>query len=320
MNKFASITVLALSVILVYTGCTNGNTEDFDLENLSSPIIEGLTFGNFPKLDGSTTSDRLIRTIICRLLGIDYRWEGYIVPNLDWNDAQKLWFSLLRSSQTHQAFVNLIDKEADLIITARKMSSYEKGLAHEAGVSLIETPIALDAFIFIINTNNPIDSLTSQQIQDIYTGKLTNWKDVGGNESKIKPFVRNPQSGSQEFMEMEVMKDVDIAGFPESPELVISSMAGAIDAVFEDPAAICYTFHYYFMQVIQPHQPITPIAINRIYPIKETIINDSYPYVAPVYAVIRSDLDNSSMAYKVYEWLQTESGKQVISESEYIPY
>jgi phosphate transport system substrate-binding protein len=149
-------------------------------------------------------------------------------------------------------------------------------------------------------------------------GKLTNWKDVGGNESEIKPYVRNPQSGSQEFMEMEVMKDVDIAWFPESPELVSSSMAGAIDAVFEDPAAICYTFYYYYAQVIKP-EGVKAIAINRINANEETITNNLYPYAAPVYAVIRSGLDNSSMAYKVYEWLQTESGKQVIRESEYIP-
>jgi len=130
MNKFALIIVLALSVIFVYAGCTDVNTEDFDLENLSSFVIEGLTFNNFPKLDGSTTSDRLLRTIILRLLGIDYRWEGWVVPNLDEKDREKLWFSLFSSSQTHQSFVNLINNEKELIITARKMSSYKKKLVY----------------------------------------------------------------------------------------------------------------------------------------------------------------------------------------------
>ena len=93
--------------------------------------------------------------IACKLFDIGYKWAPYywnlqhIEPNLNNNDADK-FLKLIRSSQTHQAFINLIDKDADLILTARKMSLNEKSYADAAGVSLIETPIALDALVFIV--------------------------------------------------------------------------------------------------------------------------------------------------------------------------
>jgi phosphate transport system substrate-binding protein len=79
---------------------------------------------------------------------------------------------------------------------------------------------------------------------------------------------------------------LDIAELPVNyDELIIFTMTGAFDAVIYEDNAICYTVYYF-----------------------------------EVYAAIRSDLDKSSMAYKLYEWFQTKAGKQIISESGYIPY
>jgi phosphate transport system substrate-binding protein len=199
------------------------------------------------------------------------------------------------------------------------MSPDEKKYAEAAGVNLIETPIALDAFIFIINDyNNPVQSLTIKQVQDIYTGKITNWKEVGGNDELIKPYARNANSGSQELMESLVMKDLDMIDAPTSQELVFS-MAGALDAVANDPKAIGYTV-YYYKEVIQRASYVKSLAIEGVYPNSYSISERTYPLVAEVYASIRSDLDKSSMAYKIYEFLQTEAGKKIIRESGYVPY
>jgi len=329
VNKFALITVLALSAILVCAGCEEKPEPEpgFDsLDSLSpSLIIEGLTVDNYPKVDGSTSADPLNTIIACKLFGIRYRWVAdsqrlrYIKPNLDKNETEAFQ-QLLKSSQTHESFINLINKEADLILVARKMSPDEKTYADAAGVSLIETPIALDALVFIVNPSNPIKSLTIKQIQDIYTGKITNWKEVGGKKEEIKPYVRNANSGSQELMETLVMKDLDMADLLENNYelVVVNTMTGAFDRVLHGTDALCYTVYYYKEYMITG-AAVKSVAVNGIYPNKTTIGNKSYPYVAEVYAVIRSDLDTSSMAYKLYEWLQTDEGKQVISESGYVP-
>jgi len=322
MNKFALITVLALFAILACTACKAADT-DSAFDKLSSSVIEGLTAGSYPKVDGSTSTEPLNAIIACKLFGIAYKWTGasdgtrYVEPNLNKNDTSK-FLKLFKSSQTHQSFINLIDRKADLILVARKMSPDEKAYADAAGVSLIETPVALDAFIFIVNHNNPIQSLTIKQVQDIYTGAITNWNEVGGNDAEIKPYVRNANSGSQELMETLVMKDLEMIAFPENSAELLFSMAGALDAVSHDVHSICYTVYYYKEHIAYMYHPKS-LAINEIYPDRNTISDQSYPYVAEVYAVIRSDLDESSMAYKLYEWLQTEAGKQVISESGYLP-
>ena len=283
--------------------------------------ISGLTIDNYPSVDGSTSTEPLNVLIACKLLDIVYNWR----PRLDawsvitnFNENIEKLQERIKSSQTHQSFMNLIDKQADMILSARTLSPDEKEYADGLNVSLVETPIALDAFIFIVHPSNPIQSLTIQQIQDIYTGKITNWKEVGGRNATIKPFVRNANSGSQELMESMVMKDLVFKEFPESPNVVFT-MQGVFDAVSQDANAICYSVYYYNEHILGGTYTKT-LAIDEVSPNKESISKKTYPLVAEVYSTIRSDLDKSSMAYKLYELLQTEHGKRVIAESGYVPY
>jgi len=336
-NGFALIGVLVLSVIVAAAGCKNDNGEEgSDDIDPQLKIVEGFTFENFPKVDGSTSAEPLNILIACKLLGIRHQWVRHehdgswgIEPVLKSKSNIQKFENLIKTSQTHQSIINVIDKKADITISARKMSPDEKNYADAAGVTLFESPIAIDALDFIVNPNNPITSLTIKQIQDIYTGKTTYWNEVGVDgmdfelngviySREIKPYVRNRNSGSQELMESLVMKDLDIMQLPISGEAVIQTMTGALDRVNKEINAICFT-PYYYKEFIFKDASAKVIAIDGIYPRKETLINKSYPLVAEVYAVIRSDLDTSSTAYKLYELLQTEKGKEIISESGYVP-
>jgi len=323
MNRNALIVISILFTLIFYLGCP------IDEDIIESPYIPGLTLDNYPKVDGSTSTDPLNILIACKLLGIKHQWKmngngWFIEPVLKSNNNLKKFEQLIRSSQTHWSILNLIDKKADIILSARTMSPEEKDYADSKGIVLIETPIALDAFIFLINPNNPITSLTIEQIQDIYTGNITNWNEIGGDDAPIVPFIRNQNSGSQELMDSLVMDGFDIMNhLPWSDESfyknhIISSMIPVFDRVWEDKDAICYTV-YYFKEYILRDKRTKSLAINGIPPSKENIENNIYPLSAEVYAVIRSDLDKSSIAYKIYEWIQTENGKEVISESGYIP-
>jgi len=318
-NKILSI--ILVFIVLFFISCPGEVDDDI---NPQLRVIDGFTFENYPKVDGSSSARPLNIYIACRLLGIKHKWlkndlNGLwgIEPILKSNNNSRRFNELIRSNGTHQSFINLIDKQADFILTARKISSDEKTYANSKGISLIETPIALDAFIFIVHPNNPITSLTIEQIQNIYTGRITNWNEVGGNNAKINPYVREPNSGSQELMELLVMKDLDINKFPVSWEMAFN-MTGAFERVQSDINGICFTVFYYKENIFKDAN-VKSIAIEGVYPNKENISNNSYPLVAEVYAVIRSDLDQTSTAYKLYEFLQTVKGKVVISESGYIP-
>ena len=294
------LVIVTFTVLVTVTSCNKENTP------LPPFKIEGITVENFPILDGSTTAGPLIYSIAYELLGAGY-WS------YEFDEKH------LQTSQTHNAFIKLIDKDADMIFSARKMSDDEKAYAIEAGVKLIETPIALDALIFIEHPNNKVKTLTHNQLQDIYTGKTKNWKDVGGNNAPITPYIRNKNSGSQELMETLVLGQKQIPDdFPE--DVTISGMMMLLSSVQSDENGLGYTVYYYKETMMQDYfVDIKTLAVNGIYPDKKTIASQKYPYTSEVYAIIHSDLDESSMAYKIYELLQTPSGKQIISESGYVP-
>jgi phosphate transport system substrate-binding protein len=320
MNRFVFLVLFFLFVVIFCSGCGKEDNEFF----IGSPYISGLTTDNYPSVDGSTSAYPLNIIIAGKLFDIGYKWEytGWGIREVQpiGNGSNNKMWSRIKASQTHNSFINLIDKKADIILSARTMSSDEIEYAESKGISLIETEIALDAFIFIVSPYSQIESLTANQILDIYTGKITDWNEVGTFDGIIKPYIRNANSGSQELFEYLVIKDLDIIEFPISNNEVLFNMTGALDAVAYDYNAICFTLYYYLEYIARGNKDtVKTIAVDGKFPNRETIRDKIYPYVAPVYVVIRSDLDTSSMSFRIYEWLQTEHGQQVINESGYVP-
>ena len=325
MNRLALITVLLLTAIFICASC---NKEEES--STVSPYIEGLTIDSYPIIDGSTSTLPLNTVIACELMGLNHQWQETtshgtstwsIEPQIG-SSLRKKFDRVVKSSQTHNSYLNLIDKEVDIVLTARPMSPDEKKYAEDSGVNLIETPIAIDAFIFIINPSNPVNELTTEDIQDIYTGKVASWEKFSSEwqPTEISPYIRNQNSGSQELMDLLVMEGLEYyTQLPIYEEKLAFTMQGLLDAIARNPFAIGYTVYYYNENIIRPGNKLKTIGIDGVYPNKQTISDLSYPYATEVYAVIRSDTDESSMAYKVYEWMQTEAGRQAISKSGYIP-
>jgi phosphate transport system substrate-binding protein len=309
MNR---ISLIIASLVFATLFCVSCDKEDDNK----------LTMDNYPRVDGSTSTDPLNRIIACKLLGLKYEWIMNSVMFA--KDVPDYFRQKIGCSQTHNAIINLIDNQTDLIIVARKMSADEKQHANNVGVSLIETPIALDALDFIINAQNPVKSLSVEQIQNIYLGNITNWHEVGGANEEIIPFIRNANSGSQEMMNELLMCNVAMPDWEVSyaDELTLYSMQIVYSELRTHNKGICFTPHYYKEYMVSDglKENIKTLDVNEVAPNKNTIKNKTYPLIANVYVSIRSDLNKNSMAYKLYEWLQTESGKNVIAESGYLPY
>ena len=314
MNRF----VLILSAFIVSVSCSK-NEETF-------VGIEDISFENYPKVDGSTSARVLNVMVACKLLNVPYVWlppgavtEWTLNPiRTELPEQYKDFFwQQVKSSQTHGAFMNLIDGNADIILTHRTISPDEKLHADSVEVTLIETPIALDAFVFVVNKNNPVKSLTINQVQKIYTGEITNWSQVGGNNAIIKVFTRPRNSGSEEVLRELVMDGLEPADFPES---AIGGMSQVFGEILNNVDGICYTFNNYKdLQARVPDSEVPKIAINGISPDKNTVRNRLYPFISEVHVAIRSDLDHKTMAYKLYEWMQSESAKSTITECGFIP-
>lgn len=317
MNRIGLITVLVLSAIIICTSCKEEEENIIGIKNIS--------FDNYPKVDGSTSASVLNTMVACKLLGLRYEWmppavvsEWTLHPN--WEDLPEQYKTFfgerVKSSKTHGAFINLIDGNADIILTHRTISPDEKAHADSVGITLIETPIALDAFVFVVNNSNPVKSLTVNQVQKIYTGEITNWSQVGGNNASIKVFTRPRNSGSEEIFRKLVMNGLVPANFPESE---IGGMAQVFGEILSNENSICYTFNNYkILQARIPDSEVPKISINGIFPEEQTVKNGTFPFISKVHVAIRSNLDHNTMAYKLYEWLQSEDAKSTITECSFL--
>lgn len=327
MNSRIKFALLTLFVMAVCVSCDKDKDEN---EEPRIPVIEGLTLENFPVMDGSTSTKPLIDLAAAKLLGYQSEWvddSGEIKTDLpdDFKGGKLL------CHQTHGSILNLIDGGTDMIFVARTLSADEQAYAEQKGVTLIEKPIALDALVFIVcnrthfldDYTNPVNSLTHQQVQDIYTLRTTNWNEVGGDDLPIVPFVRNANSGSQVLMESLVMKEPLPEGFWEDrfdDNSIISSMLPLLSEVVREKGGLGYTVWYYLWKMQSwGGGKIKVLAINGINPEDESIHDRTYPFTSEVYLMVREDLDRSSMAYKVYEYMQTEAGQQIVDQSGYVP-
>lgn len=311
MKKIALL--LSLSAIALCASC-----EKIEPEFVG---IEGISLENYPKVDGSTSSSILNTMVFCKMLGVNYFWghlveEWFLQPSIEDEKVRDCFHERIRSSRTNGAFINLIDGNADIIVTHRTISPEEKTHADAMGVTLIETPIALDAFIFVVNKKNRVKSLTVDQIQKIYTEEITNWSQVGGTNESMKVFTRPRNSGSEEVFRTLVMNGLEPADFPEA---AIGAMAWVFREVTDNPGSICYSFNTYKeLQARVSDNEVPKISINGIFPNEKNVKNGTYPLISKVHVAIRSDLDRNSMAYKLYEWLQSEDAKSTIQECGFI--
>ena len=323
------LVIILLSCAMIICASCDKNEPKCEEEILG---IEDISFENYPKMDGSTSARALNQMIACKLLGVRYEWgepitlfgifEWKLIPNNEDIPAQyaDFFWQHVKTSQTHGAFMALIDGEADIILTHRSISSNEKAHADTKRVTLIEKTIALDAFAFVVNKNNPVKSLTVEQVRKIYMGEITNWSQVGGNNANMKVYTRPRDSGSEEVFRQVVMDGLEPSEFPES---AIGDMIGVFKELYEAISGadgICYTFMNYKEVIARvPDSDVPKISINGVFPNETTVKNRTYPFISEVHVAIRSDLDRNSMAYKLYEWLQTDNVKPIFTECGFIP-
>lgn len=259
------------------------------------------TSDTYPRVDGATAAIPFGKLLIKELAG-----------------ASKRKANKVRFSTTHDAYVNLIEKRADIIFVAGP-SDEELKLAEQNNVKLKLTPLGRDAFIFLVHKDNPVNSLTVKQVQDIYSGSITNWKQVGGEDNEILAYQREKNSGSQTFMENKVMKGINFAEAPT--EKKPDSMGGLIDAVADYKNAknsVGYSF-YYFANEMHKKESVKFLSIEGIECNKENITSKKYPFTAVLYAVTREGEDADSSANKMLQWILGEEGTQAIEEGGFVP-
>lgn len=204
MNKFIGILLLVLALL---AGCV-------DREGYYNSVREeeshGLTsLRGQPELRYSDDWSRWPRVYGATALYSLYASAYYaLVPEPKDKDRTSLaWQAYsLQQTRTAEAYDSLIKGTATVIFVAQP-SEGQKKRAEEAGVKLKYTAFAREAFVFIVDINNPVNSLSEYQVKDIFSGKTSRWNKVGGSDERIKVWQRPEDSGSQTVMKGLVMQD-----------------------------------------------------------------------------------------------------------------
>ncbi len=277
------------------------------LDSVSLSLTEDL-----PRLDGATALYPIYASFAENVYPQgDYPWYQYNEPGT----AEKQEESLVVCSKTGTAYQRLIEGKTDIIFAAGP-SAKQREAAEEAGVELVLTPIGKEAFVFFVNAENPVDGLTIEQIQDIYSGKLTRWDEVGGKNEAIRAFQRDEGSGSQTALER-LMEGREL--IEPLQEDVISGMGGIITQTADYRNygnALGFSFRYYSTEMVQNNQ-IKLLALNGVMPSKENIINDTYPISNVFYAVTLKNNDNPNIPLFL-KWILSEEGQRIVDEVGYV--
>lgn len=300
-NKWVINVLLVIIMILVIIACIVTYmcfTNDIEI---IEPQKEEILFSkeNYPKVDGSTATLPLAEAFKANFTGTD-------INEVD-----------VEHSKTHNAYVNLINGNADLILVTYP-SEDEQKLAKDNNVELEIVPIVKEAFVFFVNKENPVENLTLSQIQNIYSGKTKNWKDVGGDDSKIVAYQRPENSGSQSGMLELVMKNVKM--MRPTTETVSQSMADIIDVISDydnGKNAIGYSY-YYYATTMYTNDTMKLLSVNGIKPTYENIQTGLYDIQTAYYAVIRKDESENSNARKLLNAMKSSRGQNVAKEAGYV--
>ncbi len=222
-----------------------------------------------------------------------------------------------RYNSTAAGYIQLAEKQTDIFFGSYP-SEDQIAYAEEQGTEFIYTPIGKEAFVFFVHKNNPIDGLTTEQLQGIYSGEITNWKQVGGENKEIAAYQRDEGSGSQSRL----IRFMDGKELMEAPtELRNDFMSAIIEEVSADyrsnTSSIGFSFRYYVEEIIQ-NPDIKILAVDGVYPTAETIKDESYPLTGILYAVTYKGNKNENVQ-KLLDWILSEEGQYIIEETGYVP-
>ncbi len=257
---------------------------------------------NLPRMDGSTSLILLEMGIKAKIYGISF------------TEA----LARVQHTTTYGSFERLLNKEVDMIFST-PISKEQYAEAEKKNMDLELIPIAAEAFVFIVNADNPIESLTQQQIKDIYSGKITNWKEVGGEDVEIIAFQRNRNSGSQNYM-IEFMGTTLLADAPtEHVPDAMNSLVDAIKSYDNSHNAIGYSVYAYAADMYGLGDSLKFIKVDGIEPTKETMADKSYPLVNYNFAIYDKNSATES-TLRTAAWLQSYDGQTAIAEAGYVPY
>jgi phosphate transport system substrate-binding protein len=216
---------------------------------------------------------------------------------------------------------SLINNTTDVANASRKIKSEEIANAEENGIEPIEFIVARDAIAIIVNPNNPISQLTLQQLSDIYSGKINNWQELGGEDRPIVRLSRETNSGTHVYFLEEVLRlgDKEDKTLFSTDTLLLPSSEVIGAEIRQNPNAIGYDGLGY----VTPDMKVVAVADARlenfefIFPSAGTVNDGTYPIARDLYMYTAGQPEGFIKRY--IEWIFTPQAQEIVTELGFVP-
>ena len=202
----------------------------------------------------------------------------------------------------------LLEKQCDVAMSSRHVKDKEMTAAKKNGVSPVTTAIAVDAIVPVVHPQNPVSNLSVAQLADIYAGKITNWKDLGGKDAKIVVISRDTSSGTFECWQELVMGKVRVA-----PSALMQASNGAVvQAVSKNPNAIAYVGLGYL------DKSVKGLTVNNVSATAKTALSKEWPIARELY-VVTDGAPKGGVKQLVDYLLAADKGQKDVLAVGYVP-
>lgn len=269
------ITILSLTAVLMLgllAGC--GSKTD----NTTSANSPKVTLSGTVSTDGSTTMEKVIGAL----------GEAFMATNDD------VTFTY-NPTGSGSGITAVAEGRCDIGLSSRALKEDEKAQG------LTETTLALDGIAVIVNPENPVDDLTLEQIAKIYTGEISNWKDVGGNDAEIVLIGREAGSGTRDGFESITDTAEDCQYRQE-----LTSTGDVITTVAQNPNAIGYA------SLAAVEDTVKSLSVDGVQPSEDTVKDGSYAIQRPFVLVTRTDAPLSDAAQAFFDFATSADAASII--------
>jgi len=243
-------------------------------------------------IDGSTTVGPIAKAFA----------QNYMDQNKDVNIT-------VSESGSGNGAKSLINNACQVATMSRFMKPEEFKAAVYNNITPVAHVIALDGIAVIVHPSNPVKALTLAQARDIYTGKVTNWKELGGPDVKIVIISRDTNSGTYETFEAIVLKGAKIAGGAE----YVGSNGAVRDRVQNTPAAVGYVGVGFL------DDSVKALSVDGVTPSKETVQSGHYPISRPLYMFTNGYPKLGSHLYSFVTFYLSKKGQEIVEEVGFVP-
>ena len=276
-------------------------------------------WGSYPSIDGST---------VCVPLAMELARQWLDLPEEDLNGFVSFSTTPYAYDRLTRGLANpmvtivsrgvmMDDTHPVDIVIGTGPNADERRAAEEAGVELVMVPVCCDAFVFLVNSGNPVENLTAEQIRGIYSGAIGRWSDVGGAEdSLIAAYQRPHGSGSQTAMEELVMDGYQLAAAESN--YISDGMADLIAQIgnYDNSVnAIGYSYLYY-VDSLYKSGSLKVLSVDGIPPTAENLQSGAYPFTVNYYAVYAK---GNETAARFVDWMVSDEGQACVAQAGYVP-